>query len=65
MTESHSWDVPDAILSGGRVGWPAILSSLKSVLEIGKPLSVKLEPPKEMIEAVARAVAEKPWLRKH
>lgn len=65
MTESHSWDIPDAILSGGRVGWPAILSSLKSVLEIGKPLSVKLEPPKEMIEAVARAVAEKPWLRKH
>src|SRR5438128_1499302 len=32
MTESHSWDIPDAILAGGRSGWPAILSSLKSVL---------------------------------
>ena len=29
MTESHSWQVPDAILSGGRMGWPAILSALK------------------------------------
>jgi hypothetical protein len=29
------------------------------------PLLVKLEPPKEMVEAVTRAVAEKPWLRKH
>lgn len=63
MTESHSWDIPDPILAGGRTGWPAILSSLKSMLETGKPLSVKMEPPKGMIEAVARAVAEKPWLR--
>ena len=66
MTESHSWDIPDAILAGGRSGWPAILSSLKSVLETGKPLSVKMEPPVEMVEAVARAVAravaDKPWL---
>lgn len=52
MTESHQWDVPDAILSGGRDGWPAILSSLKSVLETGKPLSVALAPPKEMLEAL-------------
>src|ERR1700681_687620 len=35
MTESHSWDVPDAILSGGRMGWPAVLSGLKSLLETG------------------------------
>ncbi|HET7848599.1 MAG TPA: SRPBCC family protein [Pseudolabrys sp.] len=63
MTESHSWDVPDAILAGGRAGWPAILSSLKSVLETGKPLVVKMGPPAEMMEAVARAVAEKPWLK--
>ncbi len=61
MTESHSWDVPDAILAGGRSGWPAILSSLKSVLETGKPLSVKMGPLPEMMKAVARAVAEKPW----
>jgi uncharacterized protein YndB with AHSA1/START domain len=56
MTEAHQWDVPDAILAGGRLGWPAILSSLKSLLETGKPLVVKLEPPKEMLEAVRRVV---------
>ena len=39
MTESHSWNVPEAILSGGRMGWPAVLSSLKSLLETGKPLA--------------------------
>jgi uncharacterized protein YndB with AHSA1/START domain len=64
MTESHSWEVPEAILAGGRSGWPAILSSLKSVLETGKPLSVKMGPPPEMLEAVRRAVAEKPWLQR-
>jgi hypothetical protein len=63
MTESHSWDIPDAILSGGQAGWPAILSSLKSLLEIGKPLSIKMEPPKEMMEAVRQVVATKPWRR--
>jgi uncharacterized protein YndB with AHSA1/START domain len=54
MTEAHQWDVPDDLLSGGRMGWPAILSSLKSVLETGKPLSVKMEPPREMIAALER-----------
>ena len=63
MTESHSWDIPDAILAGGRSGWPAILSSLKSVLETGKALSVKMGPPKEMMDAVAKVVADKPWLK--
>ena len=53
MTEAHQWDVPDDLLSGGRMGWPAILSSLKSVLETGKPLSIKMGPPKEMMAAVA------------
>ena len=52
MTESHSWEVPDAILSGGRMGWPAILSALKSLLETGKVPAIKMEPPKEMIEAI-------------
>ena len=64
MTESHSWDVPDAILAGGRSGWPAVLSSLKSYLETGKSLSVEMSPPPEMIEAVKKAVVEKPWLRR-
>jgi uncharacterized protein YndB with AHSA1/START domain len=62
MTESHSWDVPEAILAGGRSGWPAILSSLKSVLETGKPLDIKLTPLPEVVEGVKKAVAEKRWL---
>jgi uncharacterized protein YndB with AHSA1/START domain len=61
MTEAHCWNVPDEILAGGRGGWPAILSSLKSVLETAKPLDIRMEPPKEMMEAVRRAVLEKPW----
>jgi uncharacterized protein YndB with AHSA1/START domain len=52
MTEAHSWDIPDAILSGGRQGWPAILSSLKSLLETGNPLTIKMAPPEEMLEAI-------------
>jgi uncharacterized protein YndB with AHSA1/START domain len=54
MTEAHSWNVPDAILSGGRSGWPAVLSSLKSLLETGKPLAIAMESPREMIEAIKR-----------
>jgi uncharacterized protein YndB with AHSA1/START domain len=54
MTESHSWEVPEAILSGGRTGWPAILSSLKSLLETGKPLAIAMAPPTAMIEAIKR-----------
>jgi uncharacterized protein YndB with AHSA1/START domain len=63
MTESHSWNIPEAILSGGQAGWPAILSSLKSLLETGKPLAIKMEPPKDMLNAVKEAVATKPWRR--
>jgi uncharacterized protein YndB with AHSA1/START domain len=63
MMESYSWDVPDTLLSGGRSGWPAILSSLKSVLETGKPLVIKLEPPAGMIEVVKELAATKPWLK--
>ena len=63
MTEAHSWQIPDDILAGGRSGWPAILSGLKSVLETGQPLEIKLQPPPQMMEAVKRAVAEKPWLK--
>jgi len=54
MTESHTWEVPEAILSGGRSGWPAVLSSLKSLLETGKPLAIAMEPPTAMIEAIKR-----------
>jgi uncharacterized protein YndB with AHSA1/START domain len=54
ITEAHQWDVPDDLLSGGRAGWPAILSSLKSVLETGRPLSIRMEPPHEMMAALER-----------
>lgn len=52
MTESHERPLSDDILSGGRQGWPAILSSLKSVLETGKPLAVKMAPPTRMLAAL-------------
>ena len=45
MTEAHSWDVPGRHIGGRPRGWPAILSSLKSVLETGKPLDLKMAPP--------------------
>ena len=63
VTEAFQWDVQDAILAGGRQGWPFILSSLKSVLETGRPIaiSVKMGPPKGMLEAIKEAVAKKPW----
>ncbi len=53
MTEAHQWDIPDGLLSGGRAGWPAILSSLKSLLEGGKALTIKMEAPTEMLAALA------------
>jgi uncharacterized protein YndB with AHSA1/START domain len=52
MSESHDRPLSDDILSGGRQGWPAILSSLKSVLETGKPLAVKMGPPARMLAAL-------------
>jgi uncharacterized protein YndB with AHSA1/START domain len=64
MTESHSWDIPAAILAGGQSGWPAILSGLKTVLETGKPLSAEMKPPEGFMEAVEKAISEKPWLRR-
>jgi uncharacterized protein YndB with AHSA1/START domain len=54
MTESHDRPLDDDILSGGRQGWPAILSSLKSLLETGEPLVVKMAPPPRMLAALQR-----------
>ena len=54
MTEAHDRPISDDILSGGRQGWPAILSSLKSLLETGYPLAVKMEPPRRMLEALQK-----------
>ncbi|CCD88274.1 conserved protein of unknown function [Bradyrhizobium sp. ORS 285] len=52
MTEAHERSLSDDILSGGRQGWPAILSSLKSLLETGKPLTVRMAPPTRMLTAM-------------
>ena len=52
MTEAHDRPISDDILSGGRAGWPAILSSLKSLLETGEPLVIKMEPPQRMLAAL-------------
>ncbi len=54
MTESHDRPIDDDILSGGRTGWPAILSSLKSLLETGVPLTVQMAPPQRMLEALKK-----------
>jgi hypothetical protein len=54
MTESHDRPLDDDILSGGRQGWPAILSSLKSLLETGEPLVVKMAPPERMLTALKK-----------
>jgi len=52
MTESHDRPLSDDILSGGRQGWPAILSSLKSLLETGRPMAIKMAPPQRMLAAL-------------
>jgi uncharacterized protein YndB with AHSA1/START domain len=54
MTESHDRPLDDDILSGGRQGWPAILSSLKSLLETGEPLVIKMAPPERMLAALRK-----------
>jgi hypothetical protein len=60
MSEQHDRPLSDDILSGGRQGWPAILSSLKSVLETGKPLAVKMAPPARMLAALKELGIETP-----
>ena len=54
LTEAHERPIDDDILSGGRQGWPAILSSLKSLLETGEALVIKMEPPKRMLDALKK-----------
>ena len=52
LIQAHDRPISDDILSGGRAGWPAILSSLKSVLETGNPLVIQMEPPQRMLAAL-------------
>jgi uncharacterized protein YndB with AHSA1/START domain len=60
MTESHDRPIDDDILSGGRQGWPAILSSLKSLLETGEPLTIPMAPPQRMLAALKKLGIETP-----
>jgi uncharacterized protein YndB with AHSA1/START domain len=52
MTEAHDRALSEDILEGGRQGWPAILSSLKSLLETGQALAIKMAPPEQMLAAL-------------
>ena len=54
MTEAHDRPLGDDILSGGRQGWPAILSSLKSLLETGHAPVIRMQPPQQMLEALKK-----------
>ena len=60
MTESHDRPLDDDILSGGRQGWPTILSSLKSLLETGQPLVVRMAPPERMLAALKKLGIQTP-----
>jgi uncharacterized protein YndB with AHSA1/START domain len=52
LLQSHDRPISDDILSGGRQGWPAILSSLKSLLETGNAMVIKMQPPARMLAAL-------------
>ena len=54
LIQAHDRPIDDDILSGGRQGWPAILSSLKTLLETGEALVIKMEPPQRMLEALKK-----------
>jgi hypothetical protein len=60
LSRSHDRPLSDDILSGGRQGWPAILSSLKSLLETGQALVIKMEPPQRMMAALKKLGIETP-----
>jgi uncharacterized protein YndB with AHSA1/START domain len=52
LIQSHDRPISDDILSGGRAGWPAILSSLKSLLETGEAMVIPMAPPERMLAAL-------------
>jgi uncharacterized protein YndB with AHSA1/START domain len=54
LIQAHDREIDEDILSGGRQGWPAILSSLKSLLETGDALAIKMAPPLRMLDALKR-----------
>jgi len=52
LLQSHDRPISDDILSGGRQGWPAILSNLKSVLETGQAMAIQMAPQQRMLDAL-------------
>ncbi|MGH6951044.1 MAG: SRPBCC family protein [Vitreimonas sp.] len=45
MTQHQPTPIPRKYIEGGEQGWPMILSSLKSLLETGDALVIKMEHP--------------------
>ena len=56
LTQAHDRPIDDDILSGGRQGWPAILSSLKSLLETGTAPVIPIGPPPPRMLAALKAM---------
>ena len=51
LTVTHC-DLSPEMLSAISGGWPAVLSSLKSLLETGQALAIKMAPPERMLAAL-------------
>ncbi|MET0722186.1 MAG: SRPBCC family protein [Tardiphaga sp.] len=62
MIQAHDRAIDDDILAGGRLGWPAILSSLKSLLETGRAPAIALAPPEKMLAALQRLGVKVPGM---
>jgi uncharacterized protein YndB with AHSA1/START domain len=45
MTQHTDSTIPRKYIKAGQMGWGAILSSLKSMLETGKALDIQMKPP--------------------
>jgi uncharacterized protein YndB with AHSA1/START domain len=45
MTQHTDSTIPRKYVKAGQMGWGAILSSLKSLLETGRALNIQMEPP--------------------
>jgi uncharacterized protein YndB with AHSA1/START domain len=45
MTQRTDSTIPRKYVKAGQMGWGAILSSLKSLLETGQALDIRMEPP--------------------
>ncbi len=53
LRETRAAPIPEWMLEGGRQGWPAIFSSLKSLLETGQEIRIEMKPPEQPAQAVS------------